>query len=62
MEATEASQVEEFTRIRGEKEKLKGELREHQLRVETLANDNAVLTSKVVTLEARAQTTEDCLA
>ena len=60
MEAAEVSQVKEFARE--EKDKLEGELRAHQVRLETLASDNVVLTSKVATLEARAWAVEERLA
>ena len=60
-EAIEAAQVEELSRLREEKEKLEGELRSCHKRVETLANDNTILTSKVTTLESRARAAEEQL-
>ena len=54
IEVAKASQVEEIVKVRGEKENLEGELRDCQVRLETLANDNTILTSKVATLDARA--------
>ena len=54
VEAAEATQVEELARLRDENGKLEGELRGHHEKLEPLANNNAVLTGKVVTLKARA--------
>ena len=55
MEATDTSHVEKLARIKGEKEKLKGELRD-KLR------DNDILTNRVASLETRAQVAEECLS
>ena len=62
MEATEASRVEEFVRIRDKNVELKGKLRDSQASLEALANDNAALTTKVAVLEAKAQAAEECVA
>lgn len=55
MEATEASRVEEFVRMRDKMEKLEGELQD-------ICEANAALTAKVLTLEAKAQPVEEHLS
>ena len=62
MEATKASRVEEFVRIRDKNVELKGKLRDSQASLEALANDNAALTTKVAVLEAKAQAAEEPVA
>ena len=54
LKQVEAAQVEELARLRDENGKLEGELRGHHEKLETLTNNNVVLTGKVATLEARA--------
>ena len=61
MEAAEAAQVEKLARLSEENRKLEGELRGHHKRLETLADNNTVLTGKVATLKVRARATEEQL-
>ena len=53
--------MEEHTRLRKENGKLEGKLRGHQERLETLTIDNAILTGKVSTFEAKAWAAEERL-
>ena len=59
IESTEASQVEEFTRIRDENEDIKHKLRDSQASLQALANDHTAVTTKVLVLETRAKAAEE---
>ena len=61
IEVIEVAQVEELSRLREENMKLKGEIRSHDEKIKALASDNADLTDKVVTFEARAWAAKEYL-
>ena len=61
MEAIKVAQVEELSKLREENKKLEGKLRSHDERIEALAGNNAELTGKVATFEARAWAAKEYL-